>query len=70
MADVINLNHYRKAKRHAEKEQKASENRAKFGRAQFEKLKHRSQEALDEGRFLGHSLKEDDQPASDEKCDS
>ncbi len=71
MGDIINLNHYRKAKRHAEKEQKASENRAKSGRAKFEKLNQRSMAALEEARHSGHSLKghqlEGQDPSAPEK---
>ena len=37
MAEPVNLNKFRKAKRRAEKEQRASENRVKFGRTKAEK---------------------------------
>lgn len=36
-SDPVNLNKFRKAKAKAEKEQKAKENRAKFGRTKAEK---------------------------------
>jgi len=37
VAEPVNLNKFRKAKRRAEKEQRASENRVKFGRTKAEK---------------------------------
>ncbi len=37
MVDPVNLNKFRKAKKRAEKEQRASENRAKYGRSKAEK---------------------------------
>lgn len=37
MVEPINLNKFRKAKARAEKEQRAAENRAKFGRTKAEK---------------------------------
>lgn len=37
MADPVNLNKFRKAKKRAEKEQRSTENRAKFGRTKVEK---------------------------------
>ena len=50
MAEPINLNRFRKAKARAEKEQRAAENRAKFGRTKAEK-------AADEAR--DRKLKQD-----------
>ena len=37
MVDPVNLNKFRKAKKRAEKEQRASENRVKYGRTKAEK---------------------------------
>lgn len=37
MTDPVNLNKFRKAKKRAEKEQQAAENRVKFGRTKAEK---------------------------------
>ena len=37
MTDPVNLNKFRKAKKRAEKEQRAAENRAKYGRTKVEK---------------------------------
>ena len=38
-ADVVNLNRARKAKARAEKDNKAAENRARFGRTKFERVR-------------------------------
>jgi hypothetical protein len=56
MAEIINLNKRRKAKKKVEKEKKAAENRVKFGRTKQEKkaVKHeneRRQSLLD-----GHKI--------------
>ena len=39
MAEPINLNKFRKAKARADKEQRAAENRVKFGRTKAEKAR-------------------------------
>ena len=62
MADVINLRQARKQKARAEKDQKAAENRAQYGRSKHEKavtraLKAQVERALDQGKL--------DKPASD-----
>jgi hypothetical protein len=62
MADVINLRQARKQKARAEKDQKAAENRAQYGRSKHEKtvtgaLKAQVEKALDQGKL--------DKPASD-----
>jgi hypothetical protein len=56
MADVINLRQARKQKARAEKDQKASENRAQYGRSKHEKavtraLKAQVDKALDQGKL-------------------
>jgi hypothetical protein len=56
MADVINLRQARKQKARSEKEQKAAENRAQYGRSKHEKtvtraLKAQVEKALDQGRL-------------------
>lgn len=43
MTEPINLNKFRKAKKRAEKEQRAFENRIKHGRTKAEKLRDKSQ---------------------------
>ena len=53
MAEPINLNKARKAKARANKQQRASENRVKFGRTKAEKARdkltaERSRKALDQ----------------------
>lgn len=43
LADPINLNKFRKAKARADKEQRATENRIKFGRTKAEKARDKLQ---------------------------
>ena len=55
-ADVINLRQARKQKARAEKDVKAAENRAKFGRSKHEKsvtsaLRAQVEKTLDQGRL-------------------
>jgi hypothetical protein len=55
-ADVINLRQARKQKVRAEKDHKAAENRAQFGRTKHEKavtraLKAQVEKALDQGKL-------------------
>ena len=56
MGDVVNLNRFRKARARVEREQKAMENRQKFGRTKAEKdcdarLKEQASRHLDGHRF-------------------
>ena len=56
MAEVINLRQARKQKARADKDQKAVENRAQFGRSRHEKtvtraLKAQVEKALDQGKL-------------------
>ena len=56
MAEVINLRQARKQKARADKDQKAAENRAQFGRSRHEKtvtraLKAQVEKALDQGKL-------------------
>jgi len=56
MADVVNLRQARKQKARAEKDQKAAENRAQYGRSKHEKavtraLKAQVEKALDQGKL-------------------
>lgn len=64
MGEIVNLNRFRKAREKAEREQRAMENRAKFGQP---KLATRQKEALDRkaDKLLdGHKLeKRDGDPA-------
>ena len=41
MAEIINLNKRRKAKKKSDKEKKAAENRVKFGRTEQEKQREK-----------------------------
>lgn len=55
-ADVINLRQVRKQKARSEKDVKAAENRAQFGRSKHEKavtraLKSKVEKALDQGKL-------------------
>jgi hypothetical protein len=45
MASVVNLNRFRKAKKHAEDERQAAENRAAFGRSKSERQRAEAEEA-------------------------
>ena len=40
MADIVNLNKFRKKKKHADDEKRAEENRVKFGRTKAEKTRN------------------------------
>jgi Domain of unknown function (DUF4169)/CcdB protein len=54
MADIINLRHVRKGKARAEKEARAAENRAKFGRTKEERRLGEAREHLAERRIEAH----------------
>ena len=56
MVDVINLNKKRKIKIRSEKEQKASENRVKFGRTKTEKKMQKIDNERSERHLDGHKL--------------
>ncbi len=60
MTEIINLKQKRKAKERAEKEKKASENRAKFGRTKEEKKLEKAKAKLSEKHIEGHKLKKDE----------
>ena len=62
MAEVINLNHFRKAKRKAEKETRAVANRARHGRRKDDRARQR-QEAERRQRDLDGRNLDDDEPA-------
>jgi hypothetical protein len=64
MADLVNLNRFRKQKARAEKEAAAAENRARFGRTKAEKGAE-AKEAARKTRLLdGHRRAEDEPDAS------
>ena len=62
MAEVINLNHFRKAKRKAEKETCAVANRVRHGRRKDDRARQR-QEAERRQRDLDGRNLDDDEPA-------
>ena len=63
MSEPVNLNKFRKAKTKAEKEQKAKENRAKFGRTKSEKQLEKARADKLSKLTEGHRLK--DTPEAD-----
>jgi hypothetical protein len=54
MAQIINLNKYRKAKLRAEAQAKAAENRAKFGRSKAQKKADVDETQAQERKLDGH----------------
>jgi len=56
MTEIINLNKKRKAKKLADKEIKASENRVKFGRTKAEKEAERLKKEFAERELKGKKL--------------
>ena len=70
MAQIINLNKRRKAKKRQEKEKKAAENRVKYGRTKQERLLAKQEKERADRHLDGHKLepsnssKEKDSPAS------
>ena len=58
MSEPVNLNKFRKAKAKANKEQKAKENRAKFGRTKAEKQLDKARSEKLSKLTEGHRLKD------------
>lgn len=56
MAEIVNLNRFRKNKRRAEKRQEADENAVKFGRSKAEKELDQAQQSKAERDLDGHEL--------------
>ncbi len=56
MAEIINLNKKRKAKNRVTAEQKAAENRVKFGRTKHEKLIEKLESERAKTHLDGHKL--------------
>ena len=56
MSEPVNLNKFRKAKARAEKEQRAKENRARFGRSKAEKAADRLRQETDAKTSDAHRL--------------
>jgi len=59
MADVVNLRQARKAKARSEREAKAAQNRAKFGRPKAERDAAEALDRLADARLEGHRLDRD-----------
>lgn len=60
-ADIVNLRRVRKAKACAERERRAAENRAAFGRTKEEELKAKAEKARAETALDRHRRESDDQ---------
>ena len=58
MAEIVNLNKFRKAKQRAEAKAKAAENRAKSGRTKAQKKQDRDETKAAEEKLEGHKLDE------------
>ncbi len=59
MADIVNLNKFAKAKRRAEKAEKAAGNRARFGRTKAEKKKQDAEAEKRRRELDGKALEDD-----------
>ena len=59
-AEIVNLRKARKARDRAEKEKRAEENRAKFGRTKAERELESANKAIDLRRIEAHKRGEDD----------
>ncbi|GEO99780.1 DUF4169 family protein [Methylobacterium haplocladii] len=60
MAEIINLNQFRKARDKAEKAVRAAENRVVFGRPKKAKTLAEKKAAIESDRLEGHRLKNPD----------
>lgn len=58
MADVVNLNQFRKAKTRADKAKKAHDNRVKFGRTKADKAKNEAEREKQERALDGKNIPE------------
>ncbi len=61
MGDVINLRLYRKRKDRATREEKAAENRVKFGRTRADKELRRAVDDLEAKKLEGHRVPDKDE---------
>ena len=59
-SDVVNLRQFRKAKARAEKDAKAEQNRAKFGRTKAQKQLDKAAEEAARRHLDGHKLTDDE----------
>ncbi|MBF9194592.1 DUF4169 family protein [Microvirga terrestris] len=62
MAEIINLRQARKHKARAEKEIRAEQNRASFGRTKAEKALSKAEQDLAKSRLEGHKRDSDETP--------
>lgn len=60
MAEIVNLNRFKKAKARDSKDQAATENRVRFGRTKAEKANDRRAETRREQLLAGKELTPDD----------
>ncbi|MDP6568124.1 MAG: DUF4169 family protein [Alphaproteobacteria bacterium] len=65
MAEVVNLNRFRKARRKAEKTSRSAKNRARHGRPKDQQERERRAKDTDDGALDGKRLNDDD-PGEDE----
>jgi len=65
MAQIINLNKKRKAKKRQDKEKKAAENRVKYGRTKQERLLAKQEQEKANQHIDGHKLEIKDEDDSD-----
>jgi hypothetical protein len=68
MAEVINLNHFRKAKSKADKDTQAAHNRLRHGRRKDDRMRQKAEEQrrrqdLEGRRLEGRDLEDGDEPA-------
>ena len=61
MAQIINLNKRRKAKKRQDREKKAAENRIKYGRTKQERLIAKQEQERANKHIDGHKLENDNQ---------
>ncbi|MCE4224307.1 DUF4169 family protein [Methylobacterium sp. C25] len=61
MAEIINLNQFRKARDKAEKQARAAENRVVFGRPKKAKTLAEKKAVIESERLEGHRLKKPDE---------
>jgi hypothetical protein len=60
MAEIVNLRRARKAKSRADAEQKAAENRTRFGRSKAERESAKANTVLDTRRLDAHRRRSDE----------
>jgi hypothetical protein len=62
LAEIVNLNRFRKARQHDEKQRQAQENRVRFGRNKGEKASDRHEQEQFQRDHAGKKLSDDDSP--------